>query len=194
MIDFNDSRISEDGKKIILDINIKDIEYYDNMYIERVVIDSHDTFTPSGPSSNFIYEWEDPSPIIVNGQLVNRRFLRLELSSSDIDGISLNNNMFYIYVIAGGIPSPNTPCGMDNKISMRVVFDYGPIYRNSIYFFNELSKQCDTPQGLINQILQLNALELSLITRHYTQANKFWNKFFKNNKSNISSNNCRCNG
>ena len=194
MIDFNDSRISEDGKRLILDLNIQDLNYYDDMYLGRIVIDTQDTWIPSGPSQNPVYEWEDPTPVFVNGNLVNRRHLRLELTSTDLDGLSLGNNMFYVYVIAEGMPAPNTPCGLDEATSLRVVFDYGVIYRNTIKLFKQLSEDCIVPQALINQILQLNGLELSLITRHYPESNRFWNKFFKNKKANLPKTKCGCNG
>lgn len=47
-------------------------------------------------------------------------------------GSSLNNNLFYVYVLAGGDVAANAPCDGKLNNAVRVVFDYGPIYRSLI--------------------------------------------------------------
>lgn len=43
----------------------------------------------------------------------------------------------------------------------------------------QIEKNCEIPRDLINDILKINAIELSLISGHYVLANKYWNKFYK---------------
>ena len=92
-----------------------------------------------------------------------------------------------------GIPSPATPCGMDNMITLGTVVDLFPIYCKTISYLKELNSSCSIPKNLIDMILRLKALELSLKTGNYIQAIEYWNKYFINIGTNINSTSCGCN-
>ena len=55
MVEFKELKITPDGKNLIINASIKDLEYYKDVYIDSVIIDTQDTYLPSGPSSNPIY-------------------------------------------------------------------------------------------------------------------------------------------
>ena len=50
MIQFNKLQINREGTKLTIDIAVKDLEYYNNVYIDSISIDTQDTFVNSGPS------------------------------------------------------------------------------------------------------------------------------------------------
>ena len=58
MIVFNNIRISQDDKYITIDAEIENNKYYENMYIDSVIIDTQDTFSPNGPSNNPVYTYK----------------------------------------------------------------------------------------------------------------------------------------
>lgn len=55
MINFKELRISECDNSLIIDVEVKDDSYYENIYIDQIIIDTQDTYLGSGPSSNPIY-------------------------------------------------------------------------------------------------------------------------------------------
>ena len=55
MVQFNELRITPDGQKLIIDVSVKDLEYYTNVYLDTVQIDTQDSFVESGPSSKVVY-------------------------------------------------------------------------------------------------------------------------------------------
>ena len=55
MVTFQELRITPDGQKLIIDVSVKDLEYYTNVYLDTVQIDTQDTFVESGPSSEVVY-------------------------------------------------------------------------------------------------------------------------------------------
>ena len=55
MVQFNELRITPDGQKLIIDVSVKDLEYYTNVYLDTIQIDTQDTFVESGPSSEVVY-------------------------------------------------------------------------------------------------------------------------------------------
>lgn len=55
MIQFNELRVTPDGKRLIVDVKVPDIKYYENVYIDTIQIDNQNTFIENGPSSQPLY-------------------------------------------------------------------------------------------------------------------------------------------
>lgn len=208
MLEFNELRITPDGKCLIVDVQVKDEDYYTNVFLDSIVIDNQGTYLSSGPSSKpiFSYTVEDSSDLIYslpedcncNPVLENEdksycytynsnngvRHLRLYLSYKDLAGTSLCDNILFVYAIAKGTPSADTPCGRDNATIMGTVICLYPYYRNLMYYLNELGDDCTIPKNLIDYILRFKAVELSIKTGNYVKAIQYWNKWFKGIKVN----------
>lgn len=217
MIQFNELRVSPDGKKLIIDASVKDLQYYDDVYIDAVIVDTQDTYVANGPSAKpvFYYEvamndsiiyslpeyngcgpirTEEDNEICFSSPEGNgEKKVRLELDSKTL-GVSLCDTLFFVYVVAKGTPSADTPCGMDNQTTMGVVANLYPFYRTMVNYMKEVEDSCAIPKNFIDSLLRFYALELSIRTGHYTQAIKYWNKFFKDIKSRTINTGCRCYG
>lgn len=187
MIDFNELRVSPDGKKLIIDASVKNLQYYDNVYIDAIIIDTQDTYIENGPSTNPIFYHE------VATNSYDEKRIRLELDSA-ILGTSLSDTLFFVYVVVKGTPAADTPCGMDNQTTMGVVANLYPFYRTMVNYMKEVEDECEVPKNFIDALLRFKALELSIRTGHYAQAIKYWNKFFKSIKSKTINTGCRCHG
>ena len=167
MVQFNELRITPDGQKLIIDVSVKDLEYYTNVYLDEILIDTQDTFIETGPSTEVVYSKT------IEG---NVKSVRLELGIGDLLP-TLNDNLFFVYVKTKGTPASNTPCGMDNITTVGVVTNLYPLYQQAFGYIKELSDTCIIPKNFINFILQYKALQLAVKTGHYTEAIKFWEKF-----------------
>lgn len=189
MIDFNELRVSLDGSKLVIDASVKNLDYYKDVYIDAVAIDSQDTYVENDVSTKPIYKYEIGASSV--GSLVTidnntkPKRIRLELDSKDL-GVTINDTLFFIYVIVRGTPSPDTPCG--------IVCNLYPIYQSMIGYIKEVNNECDVPKNFIDALLRFKALELSIRTGHYTQAIKYWNKFFRGVKSKNINTGCGCHG
>ena len=171
MIKFTDLRVS--NGHLIISAEVREIEdYYDNVYIDKIKIDSQDTFSSTGPSSSLIYESASfPA---------ETKSITLDLDASDFTDIDMDKTMFFVYAVATGTPSVDTPCGMDNTNSIGVTFSLCPIYNETMQYVKEVENTCNLPMSFINMILQLKAIQYSINSGHYTQAIKYYNKFYKN--------------
>ena len=58
MIIFNNIKITQNDKYLIIDAEIADSVYYKDMYIDSVIVDNQDTYTQNGPSNNPIYTYK----------------------------------------------------------------------------------------------------------------------------------------
>lgn len=215
MVILEQCRIDSEGKHLIIEAAIENLSYYKDVNIAAVIIDTQDTFIDSGPSNRAIYHVsyeeedyvvdsiEDCSSIkteesckcsnIVTAQKHGHKKVRLCLTEKDL-GVSLNDNIFFVYIVTNGIPSPCTPCGMDNLYTMGVAVNLRPIYNMAMGYIKELDSNCLIPRGFIDMILRIKAFKLSLRTGNYPMAFKQWNTLFKN-KVRVSPNRgCGCNG
>lgn len=185
MIKFTDLKVS--NGHLIINAEVKQIEdYYDNVYIQKIKIDTQDTYASSGPSSNLIYESTTYSS--------DTKSISIDLTATDfsVSNIDMNKTMFFVYAVAGGSPAEDTPCGMDNVNSLGVTFSMCPIYNETMQYVKEVENTCELPKAFINKILQLKAIQYSINSGHYTQAIEYYNKFYKN--LNVNPKTCGCNG
>jgi hypothetical protein len=173
MVHFNELRIDQNNKCFIIDVSIKSSALYSNVYLDSISIDTQDTYKDGGPSSSIIYYKN------ITQEDSEAKHYRLELSVGDFLP-SLSNNMFFVYVKAKGIPSINTPCGMDNEYTLGVTFNPCALYNSFMAYIKEINNTCELPKGFINIFLQFKAIELSVNTEHYAQAIEYYNKFIKN--------------
>ena len=214
MLEFRELRVTPDGSHLIIDVAVREHSYYENVFIDSIIIDTQDTYTQNGPSSKPVYQYkveEDgvqnlyalPEECSCNPILIDEdksycftygyeegRHVRIMLSTKDVP----LNNMLFVYAIAKGTPAPDTPCGFDNTIIMQTVVDLYPFYQNTLCFLKELNNSCEVPKGFTDMILRLKALELCIRTGNYPQAIKYWKKFFSNNRVVVTTSNCKCNG
>ena len=184
MIKFTELRVQKGRLTIVAEV--REIEdYYDNVYIDKIIIDSQDTFNSSGPSANPIYS------VTVDG---NQKKFSVSLDSSDLGGINIDNTMFFVYAQAKGVPHPvHTPCGFDDEYSVGVTFSLCPIYNATMGYIKQVENSCEIPRDFINMILQFKAIQYSIDSGHFTQAIAYYNKFYKNLSVNTYST-CGCHG
>ena len=44
MVQFNELRITPDNRELIIDVSVKDLDIYTNVYLDYIMIDNQDTF------------------------------------------------------------------------------------------------------------------------------------------------------
>ena len=182
MIQFNELKINSEGTKLIIDVSVKNLNYYTNVYLDKIIIDNQDTFIETGPSTKAIYTK------IIDG---NEKSFRLEL---DNNILSIKDNLFFVYVKVKGVPSADTPCGMDNIITVGSVLYALPLYCNMLNKLQlEYKNVCNIPRHFIDSFLRYKGLQLALVTGNNLQAIEYYNSLMSN-KSSTLSNNCGCYG
>lgn len=177
MMVFNELRISPDKKHLIIDVQVETLSYYNEVFLDTIIIDTQKTYSATGPSSK-------PLMVIDCGQVKHYR------DYIDIDTIA--DNMFFVYVLSSGEPSPDTPCGISESPILGVTYDKYPMYLQGMSLLREMNG-CEPSSNLIDYILQQKAFDLSLLTGNYDRAIEYWNMFFDAKEKSIN-NNCGCHG
>ena len=184
MIVFNECRIDPERRKLIIEAAVDNFSYYDDITIAAVLMDTQETFVESGPSGK-------AKPLASYSNKPKK--IRLCLDEKEL-GVSLEDNILFIYVITEGLVAPDTPCGMDNIYTRAIAINLKPIYNTAMKYIRELNSECSIPRGFIDMILRMKAFELSLRTGNFQTAFKQWEKLLKDKTSVSYSKGCRCNG
>lgn len=201
MVKFNELYITPDNSKIVIDVAIEDLCWYEAVFISEVLVSPSSSFSPSLPFSSspsphiFSYKASElpdlslssvcsayhgvlPSEEDLASEMANgRKRIRIEVSKKDL-GYDIAGNLFYIYVIAKGVPHPDTPCGMDEEVTMGVVYNLKDIKDSAIGYIKGSLKEEPTQdrKSFIDFILRYKSFTLFLDTGNYTEANKLWDK------------------
>ena len=215
MLHFNELRITQDGRSLIIDVSVDNQDYFDDVLLDSIVIDTQDTYILNGPSGNPVYtytvgdsydltcsipgqcncnpvlEEEDRSYCLTYGSY-EKKNVRLVLQAGDMNLNTLNDTMFFVYVITAGEPSSDAPESTVSPQIMGTVTDLYPYYQSMMRSVKELVNECGIPKDFIDFSLRLKALELCIRTGNYPQAIVYWNKFFKGRMSRPATTDCSC--
>lgn len=198
MIQFNELRITEDNKCLIIDVQIQDSKYFEGAYIDTIRVDNQDTYVGDSASSEsvLVYKSSDHSYTALNELGDNARHVRLEITKPLLD---FCKNMFFVYVTVGVENAPNhgeAPCICSQDTEVAAVANLYPIYQNLMSGIREIAEDCTIPQNFINSFLQFQAVNTALEGGNYPLAIKYWNKFYKNTgpSPKVISKGCGCHG
>lgn len=145
MVQFDQLRISDDGKELFIDVHVNTSSYFKNVYLNGIVIIDANSkekdckskdYTgisetdPYVPNNNYVYKSE------ISG---NEKELHLRLTKADFDTAFVNMNsgegldsskpyakvsfnkpnfsdsLFFVYIICKGADSECTPCVLDSS-------------------------------------------------------------------------------
>ena len=121
MIKFNELKIEDCNKSLIIDASVINLPYYTDIYIESITIDTQSTYVGTGPSSTPLFRHDVP----VEQSL---KTIRLDLNSTAL-GSGFDTNLLFVYISVKGIAAIDTPCGMDNIHTIGVITNLHPIYK-----------------------------------------------------------------
>ena len=121
MIQFNNLEFLT-SRKLRVNAEVLDLDYFANVYIDSVIIDTEDTVCPTGPSDN--------PPIVFHPSGTNLKSIDQIIDVSEI--VIPETKMLFVYIKCTGVPTPDTPCGMDGEYSMKPVVNYQDIYKEGL--------------------------------------------------------------
>lgn len=184
MIEFNKLLVIPYNKGLYIDCSIMDMPFFKDVYLDKIIIDSQDTFNKDGVSKTPIYKYN------VEG---NKKSIQLTIRDTELLVRKMENTIFFVYVIIKGLPSSDTPCGLDSPVTLGVAVDAYSVYRKALNYLYDVNNSCTIPKKFIDFILKYKAFQICLKTRDYTLAITYWKNFVKSFNRDIT-NNCSCYG
>lgn len=205
MIIFDQLRISDNGKKMYINAHVNKANYFDNIYIDSIVIMTADKVSetnPFMPTSDYIYikkadDGTKELDLVLTPNDLSRSW------ETDVNAIAFNqadmsNTLFFVYIKCKGTPDSCTPCRLDEEVTLGVTFDENVLHQRVMGFTKQLvSSCCNVPTDFIDFILLWNAFKASVETEHYIPAIKFYNMLFgivKKDGYQSTTGGCGCHG
>lgn len=204
MIIFDQLRISDDGKRMYINAHVNKADYFKDIYIDSIVIQTADKVSetdPGLPTSDYVY---------IKKAEENAKELNLVLEASDLSRSwesdpnaiafgrgDMSKTLFFVYIKCKGTPGSCTPCRLDEETTLGVVFDENVLHQKVMDYTKELVADCSVPSAFIDFILLWNAFKSAIETEHYIPAIKFYNMLFDEVGKSCQSRTiktCECNG
>lgn len=195
MIVFDQLRISDDGKKMFIDIHVNKADYFENVFLKSITIATADK-VPESMSLSSLTESDYIYKKTFEGDL---KEASLMLFASDFNenygGSDMGNNLFFVWVECKGSYSECTPCFADEP-TLGVTFDGKLLYQQAMGYTKELADGCTISDGFIDFILNYSAFKSAVETDHFCDARTFYNQMFnlKNNPKRVEGRGCGCHG
>lgn len=196
MIDFNNVLIT--NKNLYIDVSIKDSPYFENCYIDRIVVNDINTFVTTGPNiEHCVYDTNDHSGDIGENAKSVKLFIKQNVLQVKTSKTEVSNNIYFVYIHTTGVPASDAPCGTDVEWHSIAVIDYQYLYGRALSLIRELTKcRCERPEKLVDFILRTKALEMFLISKEWDRAIEYFKKYYQTSdscgKRISSSKNCGC--
>ena len=176
MILFDQLRISDDGKRMYINLHVNNADYFQNIYLDSLIVTTADKVSetsPHLPSEDYIYKKmfaddERKADLVLQPVDMNEKFSKSSFSS----------DLFFVYVKIKGTPDQCTPCRLDEEITLGATFDESLLYQKVMQYTKGLADDCTIPLGFIDFILLWNAFKASIETEHYIPAIKYYNMLF----------------
>ena len=171
MIQFNEVRVTQDNKCLIVDVQISPLDYFANVYLNSISIG--------------VLKSDNCSSVETIEPICEEHFVDLSednvkryRNTFDVDGIK---SIFIINVTTKGEVSEGASCCWGKVGSVVTTYAYNkyPLYQAIMPLLNSIGG-CEPSRELIDQLLQLQAFNLSLQVGDYCQAVTYWDQFLGN--------------
>lgn len=186
-------RISDDSKRMYINLHVNKAEYFDNIYLGSITIMTADKVSetnPNEPTEDYIYKkvFDDEvkeADLVLQPTDFNENFMKSDFS----------RGLFFVFIKIKGVPDECTPCRLDEEITLAITFDENMLHQKVMGFTKALADECKTPVGFSDFILLWNAFKASVETEHYIPAIKYWKMLFEDGASlGITTKPCGCHG
>ena len=204
MIQFDLLKFDQDNN-LIIQVSIPDKDYFKNVSLSGIYIDTHKSYSSGGPSSTPIYKYKINFADISNGSLNNSivsidkvennlvKSMKLIIPSTSIP-CSIKGTIFFIWATTVGVPSPNTPCGQDIPQKVQWIITTPQIYEKFIPLLKSINCDCSNTKDFADTFLKYKAFQYSMNSEDYTEGINIWNKFFSKDKAVTIKKGCGCHG
>lgn len=192
---FDQLRISDDGKRLYVNVHVNTADYFDNIYLDSITICTADQVSETSisiPTEDFIYQKTFDGNVKEAGLVLLPVNFNEKYTKSNLSG-----DLFFVFVKIKGDFDACTPCRLDEEVTVGVTFDENLLYQKVMQYTKSLADDCRIPVGFTDFILLWNAFKASVETEHYVPAIKYYNMLFDNASgipAGYGGSNCGCHG
>ena len=190
MVLFDQLRISDDGKRLYINLHVNEAEEFSGVRLDELYIATADEVNETAFTipSKYIYHWTfddnlQSAAFVLDSGSFDAAFSNLGGQSDATEAFSgdFSKTLFFVFVKCKGtstIVDPCVPCSLAEEVTLGVTFDVNMFYQLVMGYTRELGRDCEIPKGFIDMILLWNGFKAAVETEHYQAAIDFWKKIF----------------
>ena len=200
MVRFDNLRIADDYRSLLVQCHIDDYDVYDNMYIKTVYLEYYKNRGTIGVPSDKAILLYNNSNNDTSVKSVTANLSVAALDAAEIGVSSFDDELFYVYVTCDGTLDPSVStmdCDMDNTLDVGVVLDWQDVYRMGMKYIAGFADNCFDCEGTADFeqfILLWNALKLAADVCDWVTLERIWPKLMASYTGNYSLSGCGCRG
>lgn len=183
MIDLLRLAIEDNGTTFSLECQVSDEAYFKDVYLDKILIDTQDTYNDSGPSS---------SAYTLKTFTGKEKSFSIEKDTTI--PLDLKHNILFVWICTKGTPSADTPCGKGKTNTIGVAVYIKEFYESLICVLKDITNksECHIPKEFITKYLQFKGFIYALEAEHYTQACEWYKNFFLDTNTTTLKSTCSC--
>lgn len=196
MLQWNELRVTPDGKYLIVDVEVQNKSFYDNIYINNLTLQIYSEKTKNTSNSTTLYIWRDYNVPQLEGEKyleVGQKGERYKRLKKIIDIDTIGDCLFFVTATNTDDFAADTPCGARQTELYGTAYNRYLLYSQSIKALKTVNA-CTPNESLINYILQFKMFELALELGDTELAVTYWNKYIKGKTPAATTTNCGCYG
>lgn len=186
MVRFNELRITEDRKCLIVDCEIERVGLYSDMYIESIYVDYYKfagSFAFPTDKGYLLYEKGEDD---IELKAVRTSMNEQDLLNTQFGIETFEDGLFFVTVVCGGDPRPqiiNLPCGSDSYMDTQAVIDWKGFYERGMGYISALysgcGDKCSIPAGFEDFVLLWNAFKAAIASCDWPMVVKLWDRILR---------------
>lgn len=218
MLIYDQLRISDDSKQLMMNFHVNTASYFDNVTLASVTVvavskteDISETDCVP-PTTGYIYkkvytDGEREDAIVLDRAVLDTAFNNTDSEGHPksegatalvpFNGDNFGSLLYFVYVECSTTDenNPCIPCTSPTAMTtLGVTFDTTLLYQKMLQYTKQLNESCKIAKGFLDLVLLWNAFKAAIETEHYIAAIEFWNKLFRNVGVAGTSKPCGCHG
>lgn len=206
MVKFNELGITRDGRHMIIDVQVRDLPSFKEtvtstnedgeettttkqvVFLDKIYIVNHEQYADGSTyADDYVYKIEF-------GDDEEQTSAKIVLGEEDIDGASLSEDLFFVFVETKGTPTGDYK---GEKVTVGATYYMERVYSIFMDGMREIAmsrdRVCEPPRWLLDLHLRQKALEAAVEAGDFALACKWWKEFYQFTET-VTTKTCNCNG
>lgn len=191
MVKFNELGITRDGKHLVIDVAIRDLDELKDVYIDEIFVINHHNYVDGGD----LHDMCTFSIPFYNPEDGYEKKKSVTYTLDDVDIPGLADDLIFVAVTTTG---ESTGSYKGENPTIGVTYYTDKLYAMFMDAMKEIAMSkdvdCQPPRWFIDLHLRLRALEAAIESNNFILACKWWREFHAKPALSTGAKFCNCNG
>lgn len=167
----NIDRLDFKNGRLNIEVSIEDNDYFANVFLDKIIVDTQSTYTSSGPSQTPLLNYQ-----IATGQ---KKF-QISFQPTNFNINEFCGTFFIVYITSTGNATTGTPADLIIPIEKVGIYDKYSLFQELKPQFRLFTKTGIIPKKFIDLILLIRYIDYSIIQKQYANIIHEWHNIIDN--------------